>query len=133
MSKYGNPEIYSRFLRADWLKESNSRVHSNAFNCSKNKNTERLEVSCFETQGLNTLQIQEIASTNNITLNMKPPVGCCSIQQTDFPFDKLEIDANYIPDRHIDLIKWENYPSKEDYKEITSLLAEIASNDIQIF
>lgn len=31
MSKYGKPEIYSRFLRKDWVKSKNSRIHTRAY------------------------------------------------------------------------------------------------------
>ena len=130
MSKYGSPEVYSRFLRKDWLRASNTIVHTKAFEPRLNNETGRLEVSCFETQLLNTSEVENIARDNNILLNNKLPVGFCSILENDFPFDIILLDKNYIPDRHIDIVGWEN--NKLDQKEISTILADKASLIIQI-
>jgi len=133
MSKYGEPEIYSRFLRKDWIKENNTKVHFKAFLPTENKTTHRFEVSCFETQLLDIEQIKQIFRINNILPNNKPPIAHCSIPEKDFLSEKLSIDRNYEPERHVDLIGWEKYQSKEDRNEISSLLAEISSDIINIY
>jgi hypothetical protein len=133
MSKYGKPEIYSRFLRHDWVKEQNTRIHHKAFMPSPNDNKNREEVSCFETQNLDNDAIRQISRENQILPNNKPPVGHCSIIEQYFLWDKLSLDRNYIPERHIDIIGWEVYPSKEDIKELASQLAEISSDIIIIY
>jgi|GEM_PF-4042133 len=131
MSKYGSPEKYSRLLRSDWLKENNTRIHYNAFEPRKNKDDNRLEVSCFETQGISSNEVKDLALKNEITLNGKLPVGFCSIEENDFPFDLINIDKNYNPERHIDLVGWTD--NKLNQKEVATLLAEKASNMIEIF
>lgn len=131
MSKYGTPEIYSRFLRKDWLRASNTFVHTNAFEPRLNKINERLEVSCFETQCLNSDDVKNIAISNNISLNNKLPIGFCSILDYDFPFEIISFDKNYSPERHIDIIGWEN--SKIDQKVISTILADKASLIIELF
>ncbi len=135
MSKYGEPEIYSRFLRNRWIKTKQARtvIHTNAFMPRKNSLTEREEVSCFETQNLDNNSIKKISHENQILLNNKPPIGHCSILEQYFLWDKLSLDRNYIPERHIDIIGWESYPSKEDIKELASQLAEISSDNIIVY
>ena len=133
MSKYGNPEIYSRFLRNKWMKVNNTRIHPNAFQPRNHPQTEILEVSCYETQGLDVADIQKIHNDNNILLNRKPPMGHCSIPESKFPSNELSLDKNYSPDRHINFVGWEKYSSKEDRKELATQLAEEASKDIAIY
>jgi len=132
MSKYGEPEIYSRFLKKEWVKENNSRIHSNAF-IPDPKSTTRLEISCFETQMLSNREILQIAINNNITPNQRLPFGHCSIAWSNFLFDKLQIDRNYIPERHIDIVGWEKYNGKEEIKCLAMQLAEISSKKIHIY
>jgi hypothetical protein len=133
MSKYGAPEIYTRFLREENIKENNSRIHWKAFKPDPNNESGRLEVSCYESQGLNKAQIKKIAEINNITPNNKFPHGHCSIREIDFPLKDINIEKNYIPERHIDIIGWEKYSSKEESKAISALLAEISSELIVIY
>lgn len=131
MSKYGKPEIYSRFLRNNWIKENNTRIHYSAFEPRKNIDSNRLEVSCFETQGISSNDVKYLALKNDITLNGKLPVGFCCIEENDFPFNFLQINKNYIPERHIDLIGWKE--DKLSQKEVATILAETASKIIEIF
>jgi hypothetical protein len=133
MSIYGNPEIYARFLRNDWLRANNTRVHHKAYQPVRNIENDRSEVSCYETQGFSIEQICQIFRNYNITLNNKQPAGHCSILESDFPHNLLEIDRNYVPDRHIDIIGWEKYNSKEDIIELKTILAESASKNITIY
>ncbi len=132
MSKYGSPEEYARFLRKRFLKSDNTRVATNAFIPSPNKNTGRLEVSCFEVQGLNKSLIKNIATTNSISPNNKPPAAYSVIFEEDFPNEIIKLEKNYVPDRHIDLIGWERYDSKELQKQVAMQLAEISSKNINL-
>ncbi|MBM2813802.1 MAG: hypothetical protein HW421_564 [Ignavibacteria bacterium] len=133
MSKYGTPEIYSRFLRENNLKDSNSRVHWKAFFPDTNEINQRLEVSCYETQCIDISEVKEIASKNNVRPNKKFPHGHCSINESDFPADEIDIEKNYIPERHIDIIGWEGKPNFEDKKFVATILAEISSENIIIY
>lgn len=133
MSKYGKPEIYSRFLRKDWVKYRNSRIHTRAYIPTENSKKSTLELSCYETQGLDVEGIQEIHRSNIIMLNRKSPMGHCSIQADNFPSDKLSLDKNYTPERHINIVGWEKHQSKEDRNLIAAQLAEEATKDITIY
>jgi hypothetical protein len=133
MSKYGSPEQYSRFLRKDWLKKDNTRVHWKAYYPDQNNINSRLEVSCYETQNMNLKEIIDIAEKNNIRPNSKFPLGHSTIIEKDFPINEVDIEKNYIPERHIDIIGWDRFPNYEDKKLIASLLAEKATNDIIIY
>lgn len=123
MSIYGTPEEYSRFLRKDWIDKDNNVIKAKAFLPPNRIIESVLEVSCFETQYLTIDEIQNLATINNITLNSKPPVGHCTIEEKDFPFKHLSLDRNYIPERHINIVGWNRYPNKEDRIELATILA----------
>ncbi len=132
MSEYGSPEEYARFLRKRFLKNNNTRVATDAFMPSFNEKNNRLEVSCFEVQGLNQSQIIDIAVNNSISPNNKAPAAYSVIFENEFPKEKIQIDKNYNPLRHIDLIGWEKYNSKELQKQVAMELAEISSKNIHL-
>lgn len=130
MSKYGSPFELGRFLRSDWLKEHNSRVHWKAFIPPENGSLlppPRLEVSCFEVQGLLPTEVFAIAdnSVPPLLLNTKPPVGYVVIPEQNFPQELLALDFNDSPTRHVNIIGWEHY-NKEERKKISTYLAENA-------
>ncbi len=129
MNIYGSPYQLARFLRKDGLREQGTRVHAAAFMPPEKLLSSRLEVSCFEVQGLNQDEVFDIATVNNITLNRKPPIGYAVIHEHRFPTKLLSIDQNNQPPRHVDIIGWEKL-SKEDRIEAAARLAEIASENI---
>lgn len=131
MSKYGEPEEYSRFLRADWLSKSNTEVKLKAFLPRENLHTQRLEISCFETQNLDINSIKNIFVDNNILLNNKPPFAHSTIKENNFieishNYSIIKLDKNYIPDRHIDIIGWEEH--KDDELKLKSIATDIAES-----
>lgn len=129
MSNYGSPFELARFLRKDWLKTQNKQISSKAFMPRITLIESRMEISCFEIQGLNRNDVFDIATINDIKLNHKPPVGYAVIPEHLFLSDNLELDHNDKPTRHVDIIGWEKYRDneKEDY---AFKLAEIASRNI---
>ena len=125
MSKYGFPELYSRFLSKSNLKDQNKRIHFRAFKYNESKITGRKEVSCFETQGLNIEDIKtKIIKKNNITAQQKEPIAQANFDKKIVDKINLEIDCNYNPERHINLVGWEQCKSKEDEIAICTYLAE---------
>lgn len=125
MSKYGTPEIYTRFLRKDWLKSKFPFIHYTAF--MPDFRYSPLETSCYETQGLSIKEIEKMCEELNIKPNNKKPVGQCSIYESEFPFSNIDIDKNYNPERHINLVGWEKHIDKSAKILIASELANIAS------
>jgi hypothetical protein len=132
-SNYGTPFELGRFLRNDWLKESNSRIHLNAFLPPENI-LGSMEISCFEVQNLSTDEVFTLADDNEppILLNQKPPVGFGVLSEQDFARTALRLDFDDKPPRHVNIIGWENFPNKEDCKLQATTLAEYASCAIHL-
>lgn len=111
---YGFPYELGRFLRKDWLKENNTRIHVQAF-MPPEKIGSPLEVSCFEVQALNHAQILDLADKNDppILLNGKPPVGYGVISEAEFSKTPLLLDFDDAPPRHVNIKGWENFPKNK--------------------
>ena len=131
MSKYGLPEEYTRFLRNEWLKDANTRIHHKAFLPIINHTKERLEVSCFETQKLSKEEIINITLENKI--NDGKSAGHATIHEEKFPFSKIKIDKDYTPERHVTLIDWKRYVEKQEIKNIAQELADISAREITLY
>ncbi len=128
---YDSPYEIGRFLRKEWLKENNSRIHANAF-MPPEKIGSRLEVSCFEVQMLDHAQILDLADKNDppILPNNRPPVGYGVIPEAEFSKTACNLDFDNTPPRHVNIKGWENFPNKEDKQLQASILAEAASQHI---
>jgi hypothetical protein len=133
-SNYGSIYELGRFLRKDWLRENNTRIHAEAFMPPEKIGSPSLEVSCFEVQNLNHTQILALADENipPIVLNEKPPVGYGILLEEEFLKTALVLDFDDKLPRHVNIKGWEQFPEKQDKKLQAAILAEAASKRIAV-
>lgn len=72
-----------------------------------NSSSNRFEMSCFQSQGLEEQDEINLAFFNNIIRNNKNPGGYCIIDADRLKSElNLILDFNNVPQRHVDIISW---------------------------
>lgn len=117
----------SRFIHIDRFRKSDKTLKPKLFKPEPNKQTNRLEVSCFNLDGLNPDNIKEIG--DSIISNNKPPIGYCTANSIEFKdtISNVKIEKDDTIDRHFNIIDWPSEQNDLDFT-INSLISLFGKN-----
>lgn len=123
--KYGDEIDLARFLKKQYLREANTRIHTDAFKVQFNELTTVFEISLFQIQGTNAKEKQHLAEISRCQ-----PIAYCSFSEVeirDIDVVSHELVYDDTPPHHVNLTFKAN--SKLDILKMANRLTQIANSN----